>query len=281
MEDLSKREKIKFWHDPDLNNLEVLRATYILHAFVPHAHETFAIGVIEAGGQAFTYRRSGHNQLVMPAGCVAVINPGTVHTGRAATQAGWTYRMIYPESGLLRRVAAEIVGQTRDIPYFSTPVIHDPHLAKWILRMHAALEDPITSQIERESRLLWAMAQLIVRHADANHPAQRVKQEPIYVRRIRSYLNDHFAASISLKDLSDLVNISPFHLLRMFRKSIGLPPHAYLLQIRINRAKKLLLAGAQIADVALEVGFVDQSHLSRHFKRMVGVSPGQYRRFRP
>jgi hypothetical protein len=79
-------ERATFWLDPDLDGLELLRATYITHAFAPHAHEGFAIGVIEAGSQAFTYRRG--TGLVMPAGSVAVINPGVVHTGRAATGQG-------------------------------------------------------------------------------------------------------------------------------------------------------------------------------------------------
>ena len=272
------REQVKFWCDQQLGALELLRATYITHAFTPHAHEGFAIGIIEAGGQAFTYERS--TRLVMPAGTVAVINPGVVHTGKAATGAGWTYRMLYPAAEMLQRVASAIAGRERAVPFFPTPVIHDDALVQSIRLLHSRLEDPTTTQLERESRLWWTLAQLIARHADMSHELRPITNEPGYVAHIRAFLHEHMAEPISLAQLADLVNLSPFHLLRVFRATIGLPPHAYLIQLRIESAKKLLLAGMAIADIAAQTGFMDQSHLSRHFKRMVGVPPGQYRQTR-
>jgi AraC-like DNA-binding protein len=268
------REYAKFWLDPDLNNLEALRATYLTHVFPPHAHEGFAIGVIEAGGQAFTYQR--RSQLIMPAHSIAVINPGVVHTGCAATEDGWTYRMIYPGAEILQRAASELSGTPRDIPLFPTPVIFDTDLMRRLLQLHAALEDVTTTRLERESRLLWTLAQLITRHADTPHPARVIRQEPTYVDRIREYLSAHFAHPVTLDQLAQLVHISPFHLLRVFHRRVGLPPHAYVIQLRVEHAKTLLIQGMPIAEVAAQVGFSDQSHLSRHFKRLVGVAPGQY-----
>jgi AraC-like DNA-binding protein len=275
VEPFSLHEHATFWLDPDLDNLELLRATYITHAFAPHAHEGFAIGVIEAGGQAFTYRRS--TGLVMPAGSVAVINPGVVHTGRAATGQGWTYRMLYPAAAVLQRAAAQLVGRDRGVPAFATPVIHDPALAAQLLQLHRALEGRATTRLERESRLLWTLAQLITRHADAPHSPHEVGREPAVVRQARDYLAAHRTEPVSLDDLADQVQLSPFHLLRVFRAAVGMPPHAYQIQLRVARAKELLRAGMPIAAVAVEVGFVDQSHLTRHFKRLVGVPPGRYR----
>jgi AraC-like DNA-binding protein len=272
------REQVKFWCDLELGALELLRATYLTHAFTPHAHEGFAIGIIEAGGQAFTHRRT--TRVVMPAGSVAVINPGMVHTGRAATEVGWTYRMFYPAAEVLRRVASEVAGRDRDVPFFPAPVIHDEALFQGIYRLHATLEDPTTTRLERESRLWWTLSQLIVRHADTSHALRPIASEPGYVYQIRTFLHEHAADPISLEQLAQLVNLSPFHLLRVFRATMGLPPHAYLIQLRIANAKKLLLAGLPIADIAVQTGFMDQSHLSRHFKRLVGVSPGQYRHTR-
>jgi AraC-like DNA-binding protein len=273
-----RREYVKFWCDRELGALELLRATYITHAFPPHAHEGFAIGIIEGGGQDFTYQRTHH--LVMPAGTVAVINPGVVHTGRAATDAGWTYRMLYPAAAILQRVASAISGRSRDVPFFPTPVIHDDVLVQRIQLLHATLEDPTTTRLERESRLWWVLAQLIVRHADTAHEPRSIAPEPAYVAQIRAFLHEHVAEPITLEQLAQQVHLSPFHLLRVFRAAVGLPPHAYLIQLRVERAKKLLLAGLPIADIAVQTGFTDQSHLSRHFKRMVGVPPGQYRQTR-
>ena len=268
------KEQVKFWRDPNFGELELLHATYITHAFSPHMHEGFAIGIIIAGAQEVAYRRAN---LIMPAGTVCVLNPGELHTGHAATEQGWTYRMLYPDAGLLQRAASEVAGRRRDIPFFPTPVIHDDFLVRQIFNLHRTLEDPGTSLIERESRLLWTLAQLIVRHADDQHVVRPAKPEPDYVRQAREYLDRHYAENISLGQLARAVNLSPFHLLRVFRKEVGLPPHVYVTQRRIHAAKRLLLAGFPIADVAVRTGFVDQSHLTNRFKRVVGVTPGQYR----
>src|SRR5512139_1926606 len=113
------QEQAKFWHDKALNNLELLRATYITHVFAPHAHEGYAIGIIEAGAQTFTHK--GRNRLIMPAGCIAIVNPGEVHIGQATTESGWTYRMFYPDAAVLESVAAELFGRVVDTPFFSSP----------------------------------------------------------------------------------------------------------------------------------------------------------------
>jgi hypothetical protein len=192
-------EQARFWYDAELDNLELLRATYISHAFTPHAHPGFAIGIIEAGGQAFTYQRATH--LVMPAGSIAVINPGVVHTGRAATPAGWSYRMLYPSAASLHNAAAQVLERAWDTPFFPSPVIHDPELVARIRHLHILLEDATIPRLERESRLLWTLAELITRHATNTSPPLRITDEPTHVRRIREYLDQHFMVSGSRQAL--------------------------------------------------------------------------------
>ena len=103
-----------------------------------------------------------------------------------------------------------------------------------------------------------------------------ISAEVSAVKKTREYINDNYEENISLEQLANLVNLKPLRLLRVFRKALGLPPHAYLVQVRITQAKKLLASKMAIAEVAAETGFSDQSHLHRHFKRIVGVTPGQY-----
>jgi AraC-like DNA-binding protein len=265
-------EQITFWRDPAFNNLELLRATYITHSFAPHIHEGYAIGVIDKGAEHFMYRRSNH---VAPQGNIVVIQPGEMHTGSAATAYGWTYRMLYPESSLLQRAASEMAGRERGIPFFPSPVIDDPALATLLSHLHATLEHS-PSTLERESQLLWTFAQLILRHAENRPILRHAPTERISVQKARAYLEDHYAENISLEELAAFVNLSLFHLLRVFRDAVGLPPHNYLTQVRITRAKQLLLTSMSLAQVALTVGFTDQSHLTKHFKRIMGVTPGQY-----
>ena len=183
--------------------------------------------------------------------------------------------MIYPSAFLLQRAASEIVGHRQDIPFFVEPVVTDPTMATQIALLHTIFEES-TSALERESQLLWTLAQLIVRHADSHPVPSKLTKEYGSVQRIRTYIEDHYAENISLEFLAHLVNLSPFHLLRTFRNIVGMPPHTYLTQIRINYAKQLLIVNTPLAEVAILVGFADQSHFTKHFKRIVGVPPGLY-----
>ncbi|MGH2495990.1 MAG: AraC family ligand binding domain-containing protein [Ktedonobacteraceae bacterium] len=268
------RERTQFWREPTLSNLELLRATYITHAFAPHIHDGYAIGVIESGAEQFKYRRSVH---VAPRGSIVIINPGEMHTGEAATEQGWTYRMLYPDVSLLQRAASEVAGKQQDIPFFPSPVVDDPMLAAQLLQLHAMLENS-PSALERDSRFLWVLAQLVLRHADSQASPQpiRIRGEQAWVQQVRAYVEDHYAENVSLEQLANFVNVSPFHLLRVFRDVVGLPPHNYLTQVRVGRARQLLQASLRPAEVALAVGFNDQSHLTRHFKALVGVTPALY-----
>ena len=266
------REKSKFWCDRDLNNLELLRATYISHTFSRHIHEGYAIGVIEAGIEGFRYQGEKY---AAPPSSIVIIHPGEVHTGYAVTKSGWTYRMFYPEANLLQQAASEIADSFQPLPYFATAVIQDKLLAAQLYYLHLCLENS-SSKLAKESYLIWTFAQLISRYAQAPPPIKPVDLEISAVKRAQEYLQANHTENISLEQLSNLVNLKPLRLLRLFRKALGLPPHAYLLQVRITQARKLLATGMSIADTAAETGFVDQSHLHRHFKRIVGVTPGQY-----
>jgi AraC-like DNA-binding protein len=123
---------------------------------------------------------------------------------------------------------------------------------------------------------LWTLAQLIARYADTGVELRSIGQEHRAVKRVQDYLTAHYADNIALEQLAAIAELSPFHLIRVFRRQVGLPPHAYLTQVRLKEAKILLALGLPIAQVALLTGFVDQSHLTKHFKRTVGVTPGQY-----
>jgi AraC-like DNA-binding protein len=272
----SMRECTHYWHDPDIAGVELLHARYITHAFTPHMHEGYAIGVIEQGAEQFRYRHELH---IAPAGSLVVINPGEIHTGEAAISQGWVYRMIYPVAELAQHAASELVGRPRDVPFFPSPVINDPQLANLFVRMHTSFEIADTS-LERTSRLLWLLAHLVQRHADDSPLPRAAVPEHQAVRRVRNYLEQHYAQHIALDDLAVVARLSPFHLLRVFRSKVGLPPHAYLTYVRVRQAQRLLLADLPIADVAAQTGFADQSHLTRHFKRIVGVPPGHYRQNR-
>jgi AraC-like DNA-binding protein len=104
-----------------------------------------------------------------------------------------------------------------------------------------------------------------------------MKRDSAAVKRARDYIEACYDENISVRKLASIACLSPFHFIRVFQAQTGMPPHAYLMQTRVRKAKALLARGRQIVDAAYETGFVDQSHLTRHFKRTLGYTPGQYR----
>ncbi|MEM8810716.1 MAG: AraC family transcriptional regulator [Cyanobacteria bacterium P01_G01_bin.38] len=268
------KEHVKFWRDPVLPDLEMLHATYINYAFSRHAHEGFGIAIVEAGAMEFEYRGATY---IAPAGSVVVTQPGEIHTGKSVLETGWTYRTLLPATDWLQQAAADLADRPSTVPYFSSPVIEDQQLNQHLANLHHTLETS-PSPLERESRFLWGMAELVSHHASDCPSIKSVGKEHRAVQQVRDYLIAHYTTNISLDELAALVNLTPLRLLRVFRKQIGLPPHAYLNHVRVQAARRLLVAGWSITDAALETGFTDQSHLHRHFKKLRGVTPGQYAR---
>ncbi|MEO1401219.1 MAG: AraC family transcriptional regulator [Cyanobacteria bacterium J06635_1] len=267
------KEQAKLWRVQELNNLEVLKATYINQTFTRHTHDCFGLGVIEQG-QLHYWADTGEH--VIPPGEMVVINPGQVHWGGALNGTGCTYRIFYPHCETLSKAMQSVDETATGLPHFSGSHVCDRTLAQRLIKLLNALEDNQSFKLQCESYLITTLAHLISRYADPAPAIAKLGSEERAVHLIRDYLESFYGEKIALQQLADLVGLKPLRLLRAFRKEMGLPPHAYLLQVRINRARALLAQGRPIVEVAGDTGFADQSHLTRHFKRFVGVTPGQY-----
>jgi AraC-like DNA-binding protein len=265
----------RYFHLPAACDLEVLHARFVAHRFARHAHDYFVVGYIESGVQAFRYRRARH---VTGAGQVFFVNAGEMHTGEAARTQGYVYRTMYPRAALLEQVAYDVTG-ARALPSFDAAVVGDRKLAELLRRFHCALADGAASLLI-ESSLHDALAHLILSHTSCRRTSARIGRERPGVSRAREYIHSHFAIDVSLHELAKVASLSPFHLARSFEREVGQPPHAYLDRVRIERARALLDAGTSIADAATAVGYADQSHLTRRFKRLLGITPGQFARER-
>lgn len=261
---------------PHIFGIECIHASFLTHGFPWHVHDYYAIGVIETGTQTFSCRGSKH---ATPTGGIFAIHPDEPHTGEPATAAGFTYRTFYPSAALLRFAATERTGRRQSEPFFPAPVIVDSALSRRLLALHRVLTGPISS-VEGETRVLETFVAMIGRHADLRDATRSFGQEHAAIRRIREYIEAHYDQDVSLTRLARLVALSPYYLARVFRMEIGLPPHAYLESVRIRHAQRLIAGGMPLADVACATGFVDQSHLTHRFKRLIGVTPGQYARQR-
>jgi AraC-like DNA-binding protein len=259
------------WRFDELEGLELMRARYVTHSFAKHLHETFVVGVIESGVEGFYCEGKAYTA---PGGSIILVNPGEVHTGYSAASEPWLYRSFYPSSELMIDASPHRVSSARQ-PFFSSRVIQDRQVAAMLIRAHRTLTRK-RDFLGGHSQLLQALEWLVDRHAEQPEQTSNVHAENNKMRRVRDYLIDNSAENVSLHTLSKITGLSPSYLVRAFKKSFGIPPHKFLMNVRIERAKAGLIQNLPIAHVAYETGFADQSHLTRAFKRIVGVTPARY-----
>jgi AraC-like DNA-binding protein len=268
----------ELWGDAALPGVLLMRADFTSQEFSPHVHDEMVIAVTEAGGAEFDSR--GVNDIA-EAGTTLVFNPGEPHAGRMGRSARWRYRAFYLDGGALERLADDLEVPRSALPGFCTNKLADRDLSAALRGLHRATEGADAkggSLLGRQSGLIAAMAELYRRHGSPRPPGSVPGVERACIARAVDYLRAHFAEAIVLDDLAALAGMSAFHFLRSFKKQVGLPPHAFLTQLRLQQARKLLAQGLGQAETAAAVGFYDQPALSRHFKKIYGVTPGQYAR---
>lgn len=257
-------ESARILRSDDIVGLEVLTASYERHAFAPHRHPAYAIALVESGTHAFDHRGS---VVVAPGGTIVFLDPDERHTGYGYQRSRWTYRVLYADAELFHSVAGET-------PHFAPRAVRDEALANSIRALCQAMTEPLAA-LQRQ-QTLGDVLHRALRHSD--RPAKVLAtNESQAVRRARELIDDRFDENLTLSELASVAGLSAYRLCHSFTRAIGFAPHEYLMCRRIERAKSLLRTGVPPADVAVRVGFCDQSHLTRHFRRRVGVTPGQYR----
>ncbi|MFB4367958.1 MULTISPECIES: AraC family transcriptional regulator [unclassified Pseudomonas] len=266
-------ERIRFWESPALAGVELLQARYIKQRFTPHVHEGFVFTVIEHGAQRFRHRGADH---LAPVGSMVLINPDEVHTGSSAHEQGWLYRAFYPAPAQVNGVLDELGLAHRGLPSFAASVLQDVELHRAFGQLHRLL-DSDASVLQQQTAWRETLLMLFQRHAGVRQAAV-AGLEPRAVSLAKELLAARLGEPPSLEELAAAVNLSPFHFARVFRRATGLPPHAWLQQRRLEQARALLRDGCAPLSVALQLGFADQSHLTRQFKQVYGVGPGEYRK---
>lgn len=254
--------------------LDLLAADFRRHRYAPHTHEEFAVGVTLGGLETIAYRGG---TVVSGPGSIVVLEPGEPHTGGPAGGDGFAYRALYAPAGLLGEGLAPRRGGGH--PHFPEPVLHDPRLVTALHRAYREIGAGV-DRLETESRLLELLTQLALRHAApaTARPARGVPGGDALARLVRDRLAERLLDPPSLTELAAELGLSRYQVLRAFRERMGMPPFAWLAQHRVARARRLLDAGHPPAAAAALAGFADQAHLTRWFRRVVGVTPGVYRR---
>lgn len=266
-------ERTRFWQSQGLGGVELLHAHFIEQRFSPHVHEGFVLAVIEQGAHRFQHRGSDH---VASTGSMILINPDEVHSCSKSHEQGWRYRAFYPEMTQISGVLDELQLGQGGMPSFADSVLHDPAVGQVFSDLHRLMESPASAL---QQQTAWREAILLLFRRHARIPAVGIPgREPQAVARAKELLNAHLADPPSLEALAAAVGLSPFHFARVFRRATGLPPHSWLMQRRVEQARALLKVGCTPLTVAMQLGFADQSHLTRQFKQTYGIGPGAYRK---
>jgi AraC-like DNA-binding protein len=266
-------EQVRMWRPPDDDRVLLMAGQTTSYAVEPRGEYVF--GVVT--GQAMRSRRGREHRLIRPGQLVAW-DPSNAHAGTAVDGQPWSSRLMIVEAADLATLASDEETDVLADILFPEPVVSAPDLVADFLRLHTALETP-TTRLERDEQLVEWLHALIERSK-----AVRLQRSPLSTRddtALRSaldYLGDRPERNVGLEELAAAAGIGKFRLIRLFRERTGLPPHALHVAHRVRAARRLLEAGHTIAATAAATGFADQSHLHRHFRRSLGMTPGEYQR---
>jgi AraC-like DNA-binding protein len=259
-------QSVVAWKPPVPGVHEVFHAAFVDHAYPGHTHDTWTVLVVDDGDIRYDLDRRRHGSV---SSVTTVLPPHVVHDGRAGPSGRFRKKVLYLDD---RYLGDDLIGHAVD-----APTIVDRHLRAALDVLHrqlAAGDDALAI----ETRLVFVAERL--RGRLVGRPAERPGHSDDVAARARDVLDASAPAPITLADLGARLDADPAHVVRSFSRRFGIPPHAYLIGRRIDAARRQLLQGRPAGAVAADLGFYDQAHLARHFKRHVGTTPGRFARSR-
>jgi AraC-like DNA-binding protein len=258
------QQEVSAWRPRIPGVVEVFHAHFTEYAYPMHVHDAWTLLIVDDGAVRYDLDRHEHGT---PHDTVSLLPPHVPHNGSPATPHGFRKRVLYLDGTHLPHT---LIGSAVD-----QPDLRDPELRLRVGQLHAALDHP-GDELEAESRLTLIAERLHAHLRPSNTPAPA--SGPTLARTLRELLDEHITEGITLDEAARLVHAHPAHLVRAFSGTYGIAPHQYLMSRRVDRARRLLLDGRPPGEVATVTGFYDQSHLTRHFRKLVGVTPGRYSR---
>lgn len=266
-----QNESIKSFILPFILGVEVISGQHIINEFRRHIHKTYIIGLV-AQGKRIINHPGGTNQISMNE--IFIINPGQVHSC-SSESSGHSYKILSISSQTMQSIASQISEKQEKVPYFKKLHYENDALCNKIIQLFEVIAEP-ESDIQVESDLYSFLTYLIIHFSESPPLVYGVGDQKDSIKRACDYISHNFAENLSLKKLAEIACLSSFHFQREFKKRVGITPHENLNDFRISKSKKMLLNSEDIADIAIQTGFFDQSHFSRIFRKTVGVSPGKY-----
>ncbi len=252
------------------DGIELFEARLRGHPYRKHRHDTYAISLTGSGVLTFDYRGASHTSLP---GQVVVLHPDEQHDGHAGSDDAFAYRQLYVEPALIFAAARALYGRPTPLPFARDPVLSSPALA-------AAIRMAF-----QESREPLATDDLVLRLAEGLLQATTVTTEPPRLRRVdtaaieraRQFLDAEPARVVRSWELEAVTGLSRYDFSRQFRAALGTSPYRYSLMRRLDHARGQLARHLPVVQVALDAGFADQAHFTRHFAAAYGMTPAHYR----
>jgi AraC-like DNA-binding protein len=267
---------VSIWSTDDLSHAEFTRARHHTFAFEPHFHSTVCLALIVSGALKLTI---GRRTETATKGSFVFINAGDVHAGHATSAAqGWVMRTLHvAPSNLAEQMRIHGLRAGADLPIRSG--IHNERLlADLFFGIHACAQtnDDRLKRDESVERLI----SVLTARAEPPHPGETgaLAGDLTEAKRIRDYIEDRLFEPIRLNDLSKLVSMPPYTVIRLFKRAFGIPPHRYHTQRRVDAAQRLIRDRVPLSSISHLCGFADQAHLTRAFGRTLGYTPGLYAR---
>ncbi len=264
----------KLWRADDLGGAELLRARFSDYAYDVHTHDKACFALITRG--AIRIRMRG-GEFVARAGDLYAIDAEEPHAGWPVDDRGWSLRTLYVDAGRLQAISGE---EAISPPALAGPIIRDRALISLYRGVHACSE-AAGPALKRDESYAQFTSRLLARHTRAPRAVAAAGREDTAVRRARDFLDHHLGDKVRLADIAVAAGLPPFRLFRAFERATGMTPHGYQRQARIRFAAGLIRSGHPLGGVAAASGFADQAHLTRSFRRSLGVTPGVYRAAHP
>jgi AraC-like DNA-binding protein len=270
------QDKIEYWYNPVLPNIELSSANFKNFSFERHIHLDYHIGIVTSGCQQYLHKGK---QYQLSPGYISTLNPDEAHNGENITSDGYQSHVMALPVDYVNEISREM--NQAEI-FFNAPIINNPTLSHAFLHLHKLLttEQDASVQLQIETTMMAFITELFI-HNGGIPTQQRVSIKQLSTQQldyIKALFHDEPGQSFQLDELALQLNLSKFQFLRQFKQSMGITPHAYLKRVRLEYAKKALMKGDNLSEVAYQVGFFDQSHFNKAFKNAYLITPSHFQR---
>ena len=263
--------RTKIWRDDELAAAELLRGRFVDYSYDVHTHDKACFALITRGAIRIRMRTT---EFVARAGDLYAIDAEEPHAGWPVDNRGWSLRTLYVDLARLQELVGDKVR--KGSPGLAGPIIRDRHFNSILYKVHAGSEDA-WPPLAREERFSQFVAWLFAYHTRGVPHLPKAGREDKAIRLAREFLDCHLDEKVHLGDVAQAAGLPPFRLFRAFQRTTGMTPHVYQRQARVRFAVGMIRFGHPLREVAMAAGFADQAHLTRIFRKTMGVTPGAYR----